>query len=182
MATIATFAAFSSSAFKSGNRKVVPTGGNYVIDNNGAGKRVHVFTSPGYFTIPSNVPISTKFTDLEVLLVGGGGPASSHWYDFPQGTGGGGGGGAVLYDSAYRMVVGQSIYVTVGDGWGQQLSQIDGMPTAMQGGYGGNQDDYSKGWPGGSGGGGSWHNGMPNGSNYTVANPGYTYEIGRAHV
>jgi hypothetical protein len=168
MATISTFAAFSSrgyGSFTSG--RVVPTGGNYIIDNNGSGKRVHVFTSPGTFTIPTGAAVTTKFTNLEVLLVGGGGAAQD------SSGGAGGGGGAVIYDSGFRLPKGHSISVTVGGAGG--VSKITGLPAAPGGGQGGASNNYSKGQPGGSGGGGSWQNGAPNGPEYSVGNPGATW-------
>ena len=170
MATISTFAAFSSrgyGSFTSG--RVVPTGGDYIIDNNGSGKRVHVFTSPGTFTIPAGAAVTTKFTDLEILLVGGGGSAT----DASTSGGAGGGGGAVVYDSAFRVPKGHAISVTVGSAGG--VSKITGLPAAPGGGQGGGTSAYSKGQPGGSGGGGSWQNGAPNGSDYTVSSPGSTW-------
>jgi hypothetical protein len=168
MATISTFASFSSrgyGSFTSG--RVVPTGGDYIIDNNGTGKRVHVFLSPGTFTIPAGAAVTTKFTDLEVLLVGGGGSAQD------DNGGAGGGGGAVVYDSAFRIPKGYSIGVTVGSTGG--VSKITGLPSAPGGGQGGANSRYSKGQPGGSGGGGSWHNGGPNGPEYSASNPGATW-------
>lgn len=174
MATIATFSAFSSRAYNSSFNKILPTGGNYVIDNNGAGKRVHVFTTSGTFTIPPGTQVNDKFVNLEVLVVGRGGNASDNWYDYYYALGGGGGGGAVIYDSAYRMPNRSSIYVTH-DAWWDTYVKVEGLPAAAPGGNGGNVDDYSKGWPGGSGGGGSWHNAVPNGPNYSVSNPGWTY-------
>jgi len=168
MATISTFAAFSSrgyGSFTSG--RIVPTGGDYIIDNNGSGKRVHVFLSPGTFTIPAGAAVTTKFSDLEILLVGGGGAAQDN------NGGAGGGGGAVVYDSAFRMPKGHSFAVTVG-GAGS-VSRITGLHAAPGGGQGGASDRYSKGQPGGSGGGGSWHNGGPNGSDYSVSSPGATW-------
>ena len=170
MATISTFAAFSSRGFNSAGGKVMPTGGNYVIDNNGAGKRVHVFTSPGTFVIPAGAVISTKFLTTEILLVGGGGNAGA---GNSETGGGGGGGGSVVYDSGFRIPKGYSISVTVGSQGG--TSRIEGLPAAGGGGPGGNNNDYSKGNPGGSGGGGSWQNGAPNGPAYSVANPGATW-------
>ena len=168
MATISTFAAFSSrgyGSFTSG--RVVPTGGDYIIDNNGTGKRVHIFTSPGTFTIPAGAAVTTKFSDLEILLVGGGGSAQD------DNGGAGGGGGAVVYDSAFRIPKGYSIGVTVGSAGG--VSKISGLHAAPGGGQGGANSRYSKGQPGGSGGGGSWQNGGPNGPEYSVSNPGATW-------
>ena len=168
MATISTFAAFSSrgyGSFTSG--RVVPTGGDYIIDNNGAGKRVHVFLSPGTFTIPAGAAVASKFVDLEVLLVGGGGSAQDN------NGGAGGGGGAVVYDSAFRIPKGYAFGVTVGGVGG--VSKISGINAAPGGGQGGSASRYSKGQPGGSGGGGSWHNGGPNGPEYSVSNPGATW-------
>jgi len=133
MATISTFAAFSSrgyGSFTSG--RVVPTGGNYIIDNNGSGKRVHVFTSPGTFTIPAGAAVTTKFTSLEVLLVGGGGSAQD------DNGGAGGGGGAVVYDSAFRIPKGYAVSVTVGSAGG--VSKISGLNAAPGGGQGGAYD------------------------------------------
>jgi hypothetical protein len=167
MATISTFAAFSSrgyGAFTSG--RLVPTGGDFVIDNNGAGKRVHVFLQGGSFTVPEGALGADKFVDLEILVVGGGGPAGSAGST----GGGGGGGGAVIYDSAFRIPKGQSLSVTVG-GAGA-VSKVTGLHAAPGGGSGGSQQEYSKGQPGGSGGGGSWQNGGPNGGEYTTSNPG----------
>lgn len=174
MATIATFAAFSSRGYSAAGGKILPTGGDYVIDNNGAGKRVHVFTSPGTFTIPTGGPITGKFTEIEVLCVGAGGDASSDQFSTLNGSGGGGGGGSVVYDSSYRIPIGHTINVYLsGDGF--NIAEVDGMPAAAAGGRGGTADDYSKGWPGGSGGGGSWQNAIPNGPDYSVAHPGWTY-------
>lgn len=167
MATISTFAAFSSRGYSSAGGKVVPTGGDYIIDNNGSGKRVHVFTSPGTFTIPTNASGTTKFTNLEILLVGGGGSAQD------SNGGAGGGGGAVVYDSAFRIPKGYALSVTVGGAAG--VSKITGLPAAPGGGQGGATTNYSKGQPGGSGGGGSWQNGAPNGPEYSVGNPGATW-------
>lgn len=166
MATISTFAAFSSrgyGAFTSG--RLVPTGGDFVIDNNGAGKRVHVFLSGGTFTIPAETLPTDKFVNLEILVVGGGGAAGS--------IGGGGGGGAVVYDSAFRMPKGHALTVTVG-GAGQ-VSKVTGLHAAPGGGAGGTESAYSKGQPGGSGGGGSWQNGGPNGGDYSTSSPGATW-------
>jgi hypothetical protein len=175
MATIGTFAAFSSRGYStSGSSAILPTGGNYVIDNSVLGKRVHVFTSPGTFTIPTNASLNSKFTDVEILLVGGGGDAGG--WDDAIGGAGGGGGGAVVYDSAFRMPKGFSLSVTVGArGDYNGGSRVPGLPTAMGGGNGGGNYEYSKGGPGGTGGGGSWQNGAPNGPAYSVANPGWTY-------
>lgn len=175
MATIGTFAAFSSRGYSStSSSAILPTGGNYVIDNSVLGKRVHVFTSPGTFTIPSNATLNSKFTDVEILLVGGGGNTAG-WDDAIGGSGGGGG-GAVVYDSAFRLPKGFSLSVNVGNaGDPSNGSRVPGLPTAMGGGNGGNNYEYSKGGPGGTGGGGSWQNGAPNGTSYSVANPGWTY-------
>ena len=175
MATLGTFAAFSSRGYSStASSAILPTGGNYVIDNTVLGKRVHVFTSPGTFTIPSNATLNSKFADVEILLVGGGGSAQS-WSD-TIGGGGGGGGGAVVYDSAFRMPKGFALAVNVGnaDDPGNG-SRVPGLPTAIGGGKGGNNNEYSKGQPGGTGGGGSWQNGAPNGPDYSVSKPGWTY-------
>jgi hypothetical protein len=169
MATISTFAAFSSrgyGAFTSG--RLVPTGGDFVIDNNGAGKRVHVFLGGGTFTVPAETLPTNRFVDLEILVVGGGGPAGSS-----DSGGGGGGGGAVIYDSAFRIPKGHSLSVTVG-GAGQ-VSKVTGLHAAPGGGTGGTSDRYSKGQPGGCGGGGSWQNAGPNGGEYTLSNPGATW-------
>lgn len=175
MATIGTFAAFSSRGYSfAGSAAILPTGGNYVIDNSVLGKRVHVFTSPGTFTIPSNASLNSKFADVEILLVGGGGNAVG-WDDAIGGSGGGGGGG-VVYDSAFRIPKGFSLSVNVGAANdATNGSRVPGLPTAMGGGNGGNNYNYSKGQPGGTGGGGSWQNGAPNGPAYSVANPGWTY-------
>lgn len=176
MATIGTFAAFSSRGYSSSSSTaILPTGGNYVIDNSALGKRVHVFTSPGNFTIPSNATLNSKWAEVEILLVGGGGSAGSGQFtDFLGG--GGGGGGSVVYDSAFRLPKGFTLSVTVApSGDSSYRSAVPGLPAAMTGGNGGDNLEYSKGWPGGTGGGGSWHNGSPNGPAYSVSNPGWTY-------
>ena len=158
MATIGTFAAFSSRGYSfAGSAAILPTGGNYVIDNSVLGKRVHVFTSPGTFTIPSNASLNSKFADVEILLVGGGGNAVG-WDDAIGGSGGGGGGG-VVYDSAFRIPKGFSLSVNVGGANdASNGSRVPGLPTAMGGGgaaapWGGSPSGARA---GGGGGNSSW--------------------------
>ena len=117
MASISTFAAFSSRGYGfGGNSPIFPTGGDYVIEDIINNKRIHVFVNSGSFTVPSNIKSTIgKFFSAEVLVVGGGGGAGNGGPgDYSGGAGGGGAGGAVVYDSAYTMASGKAFSVTVG--------------------------------------------------------------------
>lgn len=189
MATLGTFAAFSSRAFSgSGQFSLAsvkfPTGGNYIIDDDGYGNRVHVFTSSGTFTIPTDV-ITNLPVNLKVLAVGGGGDAGGLSYYNTNSTinddnaGGGGGGGSVVYANGFTSAKGMSFAVTVGAAGGSSI--FEGLHPALGGGDGGTATNFSRGEPGGRGGGGSWQNGRPSGprasANVPFSNrhPGYKY-------
>lgn len=168
MATLGTFAAFSSKAFGGGGSGslVLPTGGNYIIEDRGDGYRVHVFTSTGTFNVPSNIIPDSGYFTAQILVVGGGGSASSDY-------GGGGGGGAVIYASDFKIGKGMSFPVTVGGAGG--TSSFYGLHPAPGGGNGAGGDDFSRGWPGGCGGGGSWQNARPAGGINTQQHPGWHF-------
>lgn len=189
MATLGTFAAFSSRAFSgSGQFSLAnvkfPTGGNYIIEDDGYGNRVHVFTSSGTFTIPTDVITNLPVT-LKVLAVGGGGNAGGLTYYNTNSTinddnaGGGGGGGSITYANGFLAAKGMSFGVTVGAAGGSSI--FEGMHAALGGGDGGTSANFSRGEPGGRGGGGSWQNGRPSGprasANVPFSNrhPGYKY-------
>ena len=180
MASISTFAAFSSRGYGfGGNNPIFPTGGDYVIEDIVNNKRIHVFVNSGSFTVPTNIKSTIgKFFSAEVLVVGGGGGAGNGGSgDYSGGAGGGGAGGAVVYDSAYTMVSGKSFSVTVGGAGPTNSSggksMFEGLPTAGGGGSGGSGDNFSMGGSyGGPGGGGSWVNGQPGGQEFSTANPG----------
>jgi hypothetical protein len=180
MASISTFAAFSSRGYGfGGNSPIFPTGGDYVIEDVINNKRIHVFVNSGSFTVPTNINSNIgKFFSAEVLVVGGGGGAGNGGPgDYSGGAGGGGAGGAVVYDSAYTMVSGKAFSVTVGAAGGTNSSggksMFEGLPNAGGGGSGGSGDNFSMGGSvGGPGGGGSWVSGQPGGTDYSTANPG----------
>jgi hypothetical protein len=189
MATLGTFAAFASRGFTgSGQFSLAdvkfPTGGNYIIDDDGLGNRVHVFTSSGTFAIPADV-VTSSTVSLKVLAVGGGGDAGGLTYYNSNSTinddnaGGGGAGGSVVYSSGFTAAKGMSFAVTVGSVGG--TSSFEGLPAAVGGGDGGISTNFSRGEPGGRGGGGSWQNGRPSGPRasaevaYSNRHPGYWY-------
>ena len=180
MASISTFAAFSSRGYGfGGNSPIFPTGGDYVIEDIINNKRIHVFVNSGSFTVPSNIKSTIgKFFSAEVLVVGGGGGAGNGGPgDYSGGAAGGGAGGAVVYDSAYTMASGKAFSVTVGGAGGTNdsggKSMFEGLPNAGGGGAGGSGDNYSMGGSvGGPGGGGSWVNGQPGGPEFSTSNPG----------
>lgn len=186
MATLGTFAAFSSRAFTgSGQFSLAsvkfPTGGNYIIDDDGFGNRVHIFTSSGTFAIPSDA-ITSGSVSAQIFVVGGGGDAGGLPYYNTNGTinpdnaGGGGGGGSIVYASDYTMTRGMSFSVTVGAAGGTSI--FEGLHAALGGGNGGTSDNFSRGEPGGRGGGGSWQNGRPSGPRASAGSdrhPGYKY-------
>jgi len=178
MATIATFAAFSSRGYGfGGNNPVFPTGGDYIYDDIVNDRRVHFFLNSGNFKIPDSVKSSIgKFVQARVLVVGAGGGAGES-PAFSGGGGGGGGGGSVVYDNSYQLVKGKEFSVVVGSAGGKNsnggTSYFEGLPPAGGGGAGGSEYEFSMGGSaGGPGGGGSWVNGTPGGPNFSVANPG----------
>ena len=69
------------------------SGGNVDAQTPGNGYVYHVFTSPGYFTIPADFPASQAW---DVLLVAGGGTGVE--FGAPNGAGGGGAGGVVHHE------------------------------------------------------------------------------------
>ena len=189
MATLGTFAAFASRGFTGSGQFSLdsvkfPTGGNYIIDDDGLGNRVHVFTSSGTFAIPADV-VTSSTVALKVLTVGGGGDAGGLTYYNSNSTinddnaGGGGAGGSVVYTSGFTGAKGMSFAVTVGAAGGSSI--FEGLHAATGGGNGGTADNFSRGEPGGRGGGGSWQNGRPSGPRaseqvgFSNRHPGYKY-------
>lgn len=180
MASISTFAAFSSRGYGfGGNNPIFPTGGDYVIEDTVNDKRIHVFLTSSNFVVPNNIKDTIgKFFDAQVLVVGGGaGAGTGGPGGFEGGAGGGGGGGSVVYDSAYKLVRNKSFSVTVGGagstGQSGSKSAFEGLPPAGGGGAGASGDNYSMGDSyGGPGGGGGWISGQPGGQDYSTASPG----------
>jgi len=79
------------------------TGG--IIADISGGYRLHAFTQPGTFTVPSQV----FFSSAEILMLGGGGGGGNT-------IGGGGGSGGAVYHPSYPITAGTPIAVTVGSG------------------------------------------------------------------
>ena len=115
--------------------------------------RVHTFTSGGSLTFDTG-------GNVEVLVVAGGGGTGDS-----NGAGGGGGGG-VVYASAYSVIQGQAISVTIGAGGtavapgnggargNPGSNSVFGSITALGGGGSGTEGTNGAGGSGGSGGGG----------------------------
>ena len=116
---------------------VVASGGNSTKSFNG--HRIHVFTSPGTFTV-------TQGGTVEYLIVAGGGGGGTGSGGF---TGGGGGGaGGVIFGST--SVTPQSYTITVGSG-GARLQVTSN--TSDTGGKGSNSSAFGVTAEGGGGGG-----------------------------
>ena len=79
------------------------TGG--IIADISGGYRLHAFTQPGTFTVPSGV----SFSSVEILMLGGGGGGGNT-------IGGGGGAGGAVYHPSYPITAGTPITVTAGSG------------------------------------------------------------------
>lgn len=189
MATLGTFAAFASRGFSgSGQFNLAnikfPTGGDYIIEDNGFGKRVHIFINSGTFTVPFDGLASE--ISAQVLVVGAGGDAGglSYWTTNStindENSGGGGAGGSIIYVNDYTIAKGMTCNVVVGASAGS-TSSFEGLPPALGGGNGGKGDNFSRGEPGGRGGGGSWQNARPSGPRASTGSnrhPGYKYGTG----
>ena len=151
-----------ATSFKRDNAWIrnVASGGNVDAQTPGNGYVYHVFTSPGYFTIPADFPASQAW---DVLLVAGGGTGAefgaSKWC-------GGWRGGVVHHEQLNATGV---LTVTIGVGGGPVGGSVKddgddstivsptGPWTITQGG--GVVDILNAGNPGGSGGGGGGYGG-----------------------
>lgn len=136
------------------------------------GYTYHTFTSSGTFTVPANL----DSTDVEVLVVAGGG-AGGTW------VAAGGGAGGILYEAAHAVTA-QAYLVTVGAGaplpsangvGGNGSNSVFDTMTAIGGGGGGAYNSLP-GVAGGSGGGGAAFN--TSGGAGTVGPPRQGYDGG----
>jgi hypothetical protein len=155
--------------------RVVASGGNVDALAPGNGYTYHVFTAPGTFIIPSEMPASK---DFDVLLVAGGGTGAE--YGTPNGAGGGGAGGVVHHS---QLNATGTLTITIGAGGGPVGSSAkdDGDDstivspagpwtiTAKGGGAGGYFG--TAGNPGGSGGGGGGYGGNYSNTHTTATQP-----------
>ena len=124
------------------------------------GYTVVVFNETGdtNWTVPAGV------SEVQVLVVAGGGAAGSHVTYGGTGTGSGGGGaGGLIYDDSYSVTPGQVIDISVGTGGispatqgqgGDGTNSSFGTLNARGGGGGGNRNTAGR--SGGSGGGGGY--------------------------
>lgn len=131
--------------------------------------KIETFTSNTTWTCPTDV------TEVEVLVVGGGGSG---------GAIGGGGAGGLVYRSAFTVTPGSTYTVTVGAGGAAPTStpwrgangagSVFGSLTAQGGGgAGGNQVGTYDAFSGGSGGGGGGDNGTAGAVGTGIAGQGY---------
>jgi len=137
---------------------ITATGGTIV--KNGS-QTLHVFTSSDTFSITNT---SSKFNNIEYLLVAGGGSGGQGPATSPERYGGGGGGAGGLHANSSLTAQVQDYTVVVGGGGGQAANggntyiQIQGSPPSayylplMVGGGRGGAKHYTTG-SGGSGGG-----------------------------
>jgi len=119
---------------------------------------IEVFDESGNFTVPAEI------TEVQVLVVGGGGSAGTQG-DCGTATGSGGGGaGGLIYNESYSVTPGQVINITIGAGGIAPIStgiglnggdSIFGTINASGGGGGAHRYDTSAA-NGGSGGGGGY--------------------------
>ena len=151
-----------------GKEAINATGGlinEYVDSTNGKIYRAHIFTSSGFFTVPSAPPSAT----VDYLVVAGGGGGGGGAADSVRGGGGGSGGFRTGSGIPVSTTPG-SYAITVGSGGNGaptfNVAGSNGTPsifstiTSQGGGLGGSSDTYS-GTNGGSGGGGGTGNTVP---------------------
>ena len=136
------------------------TGGTQTIDGTNA---VHTFTSSGEF-------VSNFTSNVELLLVGGGGASAGEAPGGAVGAGAGGAGGLV-YHSDFPVIIGTPYTVTIGAGGvksvGTGTPGGTGSNTVFDTAYsygGGGGGFYTAGTVGGSGGGGGYIPGEPSGA------------------
>ena len=155
--------------------RVVASGGNVEALSPGNGYTYHVYTAPGTFVIPTEMPASK---DFDVLLVAGGGTGAE--FGPPNGAGGGGAGGVVHHS---QLNATGTLTITIGAGGGPvgNSAKDNGddstivSPTGPwtitakgggAGGYFGTAGD-----PGGSGGGGGGYGGNYSNTHTTATQP-----------
>ncbi len=155
---------------------VVASGGNIDGASPGNGYKYHVFTGNGNFVV-------TQGGAVEILLVGGGGPAGETNTSSNVGSVGGGGAGGVVHAPAWTIASGTHPIVIGNPApqplttTGQSSTFVDANGpttlTALGGGIGNYYNSNSGvGYPGGSGGGGGYP-GAPGGTaQQSSQNPG----------
>ena len=153
------------------------SGGNISNAEPGNGYVYHVFTSSGTFTISSIAGSAT--CNVDMLVVGAGGPTPDCSSPSNVGSNAGGGGGGIAHGVNYPLGVG-SYTITVGDAIELGQNGVDSTfvasptvtITAKGGGRGAAYQSPTTGQPGGSGGGGGYPGAAGGTATQPTQNPG----------
>lgn len=153
------------------------SGGNISNAEPGNGYVYHVFTSSGTFTISAIQGAAT--CNVDMLVVGVGGPTPDCPANSNVGSNAGGGGGGIAHGVNYPLGVG-SYAITVGDAIELGQNGVDSTfvasptvtITAKGGGRGAAYQSPTTGQPGGSGGGGGYPGSAGGSATQPTQNPG----------